>query len=144
MHGRRDFRVQVVEEAGTRKAHSPGRGCAFAGHASSRAPARSTLAGSNGSNPAVTPSSTRGIVDRLAQRADVIERQRERDDAADGDQPIRRLQADDAAIGGGCADRAAGVRAERAEAEVGGDGRRGAAGNPPGFRSSAQGLRTGP
>ena len=55
---------------------------------------------------------------------DVVERPGERQDAHAADQPIGRFQADDAAVGGGQPDRAAGVRAERPKVQPGRDRRR--------------------
>ena len=52
------------------------------------------------------------------------QRRREREDALDGHEPVRRLQADDAAVGGRDADRAARVGAEREVAHAGADERR--------------------
>src|SRR5256885_9287981 len=51
--------------------------------------------------------------------AAMVERQRQRDDAADRDETISRLQSDDTAIGRRRANGAAGVGAERAVAQIG-------------------------
>ena len=55
----------------------------------------------------------RRIFDRAAERADLVERGRKRDQAVAGYRAIGRLEADHAAERRGLADRAAGVRAER-------------------------------
>ena len=76
----------------------------------------------------------RGVFDRRGDRADLIERRRERDQAVARHAPVGRLQADDAAQRRGLPDRSAGVRAERERHQACGDRRRGsaarAAGNP--------------
>jgi hypothetical protein len=56
------------------------------------------------------------IFDCAGQRAAMVERVRQRKDATPADPAIGRLQADDAIIGGGAADRTAGVRAHRRRA----------------------------
>src|SRR5581483_4650275 len=55
----------------------------------------------------------RRLVDGRGQRAYVVERVGQRKDAVDRDEPVRRLQPDDPAVGGRDPDRAAGVGAER-------------------------------
>ena len=54
----------------------------------------------------------RGVGDGGGERADLVERARERDEAVARHQPVGGLHADDAAQRGGLADRAAGVGAE--------------------------------
>ena len=79
-----------------------------------RAPARCGIdVESIGSWPPITSSSERGIGDRRAERTDLVEARRERDEPVAGDQPVGRLHADHAAERRGQADRAAGVGAER-------------------------------
>ena len=60
--------------------------------------------------------------DRARHRPDRVEAGCEREDAVGGDQAPRRLEADDAAAGGGEADRARAVRPERDLAEARGEG----------------------
>ena len=64
------------------------------------------------------------VGDGPRQRADVIERARQRHDAVGRHLAERRLQTDDAACRGGNADRSAGVGADRGERHAGGDARR--------------------
>ena len=63
----------------------------------------------------------RDILDALAHRTDMIERPRQRHDAARADAPVRRLQPDDAAVSGRHADGPGGIGPERRVAEVRGD-----------------------
>ena len=69
----------------------------------------------------------RAVLNRARQRARLVERAREGDDAEARAAPVGRLHADDAAERGRLADRAAGIGAGRAEAEFGRDRRRRAA-----------------
>ena len=69
------------------------------------------------SRPARSASSPRPRRSASSARSDRATRQR--DDAADRDEPVGRLQPDDAAVRRGRADRSAGVGAERAVAQVG-------------------------
>ena len=73
----------------------------------------------------------RRLLDRPRQRAHVVARRREREDAVDGHETERRLEPDDAAVRGGDANRATRVRAEREVADAGGDERRRAAARAP-------------
>ena len=61
------------------------------------------------------------VGDRRGERADVIELTAQRHDAGRGDLSPLRLEADDAARGGGNANRAAGIGADRAERHAGCD-----------------------
>ena len=69
----------------------------------------------------------RAVAHGARERADLVERARERDRAVARDRAVGRLHADDAAQRGGLADRAAGVGAERQRRHRGRDGSRGAA-----------------
>src|SRR5439155_24924696 len=60
-----------------------------------------------------------GILDRPHNRTAMIERERERNNAADGDEPVGRFQSNHSAIGRGYSDGAAGVRAESAKTTAG-------------------------
>ena len=62
-----------------------------------------------------------GVGDALRQRPDVVERARQRHHAVGRDFAERRLEPDDAAGGGGNADRAAGIGADRGERHAGRD-----------------------
>ena len=62
------------------------------------------------------------VVDGAGERADAIQFGRKRDYAFDADAAEGGLQANDAAEGSGNADGAAGIRADAAIAEAGGDG----------------------
>ena len=73
----------------------------------------------------------RRLLDRARQRADVVARRREREDAVDGHETERRLEPDDAAVRGRDPDRATRVRAEREVADAGGDERGRAAARAP-------------
>ena len=73
----------------------------------------------------------RRLLDRPRQRAHVIARGREREDPVDRHEPERGLEADDAAVRGGDANRAARVRAEGVVADAGGDECRRAAARTP-------------
>ena len=84
--------------------------------------AASTLAGSCGVEAGDRLQQQRGIAGRAAHRADVVEGPGERNHAAGAHQPVGRLQPGDAAVRGRLADRAAGVRAERAVTEPRRDG----------------------
>ena len=64
--------------------------------------------------------------------SDGVERRRQRHDAGDGDDAVRRSQAPDAAVARRDADRAAGVGAEREIDQAAGDGGGGAAGGAAG------------
>ena len=80
-----------------------------------------------------------------AHRAHVVERHAERDDAPYARQPVGRLQADDAAVGGRNAHRSAGIGPQRAGAQARRDGRAGTARRPAGDAVHvSHGLRTGP
>src|SRR6185503_1231937 len=72
------------------------------------------------------------VVDGPRERTEMVERARQRHDAVGRDLAERRLEAGDAAGGGGDADGAAGVGAERRERHAGGDGDRGPAARPSG------------
>ena len=65
----------------------------------------------------------RVIGDRPRQRADMVEREGQREDAAARYQTIGRLQPDNAAGAGRVAHAAAGVAAERHRKQTGGDAR---------------------
>ncbi len=65
----------------------------------------------------------RAILDRPGQGPAMVERVGQWEDAAPADPAVGRLEPDDAAIGGGAADRTAGVRPHRAGAQAGGDRR---------------------
>src|SRR5690606_17805227 len=52
----------------------------------------------------------RRVLDRARERADLVERAREREQPVAADEPVRRLEPDDAAERGGLADGAARVR----------------------------------
>ena len=80
-----------------------------------------------GSGPARTPSVERRVGGRPRDRADLIERRGERQQAVAGDAAVGRLQADDAAERRRLADRSAGVGAERQRRAARGDRRRRAA-----------------
>ena len=69
----------------------------------------------------------RRVADRAGERADLVERRRERDQPVARDRAVGRLHADDAAEGRGLADRAAGVAAEGPGRLEGGHRRRRAA-----------------
>ena len=69
----------------------------------------------------------RAVAHRAGERADLVERARERHRAVARDGAVGRLHADDAAQRGGLADRAAGVGAERERRHRGGHGSRRAA-----------------
>jgi hypothetical protein len=71
----------------------------------------------------------------------VVEGRRQREDAVEGDEPVGRLEADDAAAGGGDADRSARVGPERRVCEAGGERRSRAAARAAG--DSARGDRVG-
>ena len=87
----------------------------------------------------------RRVLDAPRERAAMIERIGERKHAAPRHQPIGRLEADRAAIGGGPADRAARVRAHRhaheARRDRGARTGRGAAGNMIGIPRIARGRK---
>ena len=76
----------------------------------------------------------RGVGDGRGERADLVERRAERDQAEARDRAVGGLHADHTAQRGGLADRAAGVGAERDRGEArgdrGGGPARGAAGHP--------------
>ena len=74
----------------------------------------------------------RGVLDGLGERADLVERRGEGDQAVAGDAAVGGLQADHAAVGRGLADRAAGVRAERGDGGAVGHGGGGSAGGTAG------------
>ena len=87
----------------------------------------------------------RGAAHGGGQRADLIERRRERDHAVAADPPVGGLHADDAAVARGQADRAAGVGAEACRAP---GARRPQVAEPPeeppGTRARSHGLRVTP
>ncbi len=94
----------------------------------------------------------RGVGDRGRERADLVERAGEGDQAVAGDRSVGRLHPDHAAERGRLADRAAGVGAERERHETGrhrrGRAARGAARDPPGVvgvvgRPEGRGLGRG-
>ena len=64
------------------------------------------------------PEQCRRLLDRAGQRPDVVARRREREDPVERYEPRRRLESDDAAVGGRDPDRAAGVGAERTVAHA--------------------------
>ena len=74
----------------------------------------------------------RGVFDRLRERADLVERRGEGDEAVAGNAAVGGFQADDAAMRGGLADGAAGVGAERGDGGVVGDGGGGTTGRTAG------------
>ena len=99
---------------------------------------------SRGSWPAITSSSERASRTVVRERADLVERRRERDQAVARHAAVGRLQADDAAERRRLADRAAGVGAERERRDAGRDRRRRAAATSrPGTRVGSHGLRVG-
>jgi hypothetical protein len=63
----------------------------------------------------------RGVLHILAEWTDLIQRGGERDEAVAGHTSIRRLESNATAEGGGLADRATGIRAERGRRKVRGD-----------------------
>ncbi len=73
--------------------------------------------------PAEHAEERRRLLDRRGQRPDVVAARGEREDALERDEPVGRLEADDPAVGGGDADRAAGVGAERVVGHARGDER---------------------
>lgn len=85
-----------------------------------------------------------GVFDGAGHGAAVIAGEDQRDDAADGDETIGGLETDDGTIAGGGADAAAGVGAEGAEAEIGGDGGGAAAGGAAGVAGEIPGVADGP
>ena len=75
----------------------------------------------------MTSCSSAAVEHGARDRAGLVEGARHGDEAVAGDRAVGRLDADGAGDGGGLADRAARVRADRQRRLVGGDGRRGAA-----------------
>ena len=63
----------------------------------------------------------RDVLDRVRERPDRVERRRQRHGAVQADEPVRRLEAGEAAQRRGNAHRAAGVRADRRGREAGRD-----------------------
>ena len=82
-----------------------------------RLAAAATEVESRGSWPAIACSARAASRTVQRERADLIERRRERDQAVARDAAVGRLHADDAAERGGLADRAAGVGAQRQRRE---------------------------
>ena len=82
----------------------------------------------------------RGIGAGARQRPGMIQRWRQGLHALQADPPEARLQSGHAAIGGGNADRAAGVGADRGEAETGGHRRRRAAAGTAGGAARVPGI----
>ena len=80
-----------------------------------------------GSWPLMMSRASAGIGDRRAERADLVEARRERDEPVARHAAVRRLHADDAAERRRQADRPAGVRSEPERREVGGHRGRAAA-----------------
>ena len=80
--------------------------------------------GEPGTSAAIIATAARDV---CGHRPGVVEARREREDAVGRDEPVARLEADDAAAGGGDPDRAARVGAERRLGETGRDRRRRAA-----------------
>ena len=80
----------------------------------------------------------------MGERADLVERAGERDQAVAADPAVGRLQPDDAADGGRLADRAAGIGAQRQGARPAATAAAEPPDEPPGTRVSSQGLRVGP
>jgi hypothetical protein len=113
--------VQVVEEAGPRKARSPfgvsrSEGARVIGHRQIDARRIS------GSNPDATAAALRRHRHRCAQRADVIQRPRQRNHAAICHATVGWFQTDDSAVRGRDANRPRGVGAKPAETQVRGNG----------------------
>ena len=63
----------------------------------------------------------RRLGDRLGERADLVKRRTERDQAVAAHSAVRRLHADEAAERGWLADRTAGIGTQRQRGEVSGD-----------------------
>ena len=82
------------------------------------------LVESSGSWPPRSSSSSAASATVVAERPDLVEAARERDQAVARDAPVRGLDADDAAERRGLPDRATGVGAERERREPGRDRRR--------------------
>ena len=74
----------------------------------------------------------RGVFDRLTHGARVIERPRERNDAANADPTVSGFESDDAAVRSGDPDRPCRIGSDGGETHVGGDGRAWSSGRPAG------------
>ena len=76
-----------------------------------------------GSGPAMALQQGNAVGGGRGERARVVQARRQREHPVRRHQAVGRLEADDAAVGGGDADRAAGVGADRQVADAGGDQR---------------------
>ena len=104
-------------------------------------PPRATRACAARSPGASASHHRRALLDRPRHRPGVVEARREREAALERDEPVGRLEADDAAARGRDPDRAAGVRAERGVGEPGGERGGRAAARPAGDAPGRERVR---